>query len=344
MKKEYGSEFWEVPIKNTNNELFIENTKWFVSGTSALEFIILDIKKNNKIRKAALPSFCCECMIKPFIKNNIEVIFYPVYLDSNNNLVCDYSSIEKCDIHLLISYFGYNKQKIIGKASGIIIRDTTHSIFSKEYHDADYYFGSLRKWAGFWTGGYAFTYKKWNNIKKIELVDEFYLNLRKNAMEEKERYLISKTTSKEYLNKFYEAEEYLDNCNIVSGCERDIELVKNLDINFIKKQRRKNAEILMKDLKEFIIFDKLEENDCPLFVPIIVETNLRNDLRKYLIENNIYCPIHWEETEFHNLDNITKRLYNEGLSIICDQRYTEEDMRIISRKIKEFLKLEDKLC
>ena len=58
-----------------------------------------------------------------------------------------------------------------------------------------------------------------------------------------------------------------------------------------------------------------------MFVPIISKN--RNNIRKKLIENNIYCPIHW--TSFNNSNN---EIYANELSLICDQRYAKEDMEL----------------
>ncbi|ELC8370430.1 hypothetical protein H8J65_10250 [Clostridium perfringens] len=336
IKNEIGSEFWEVPICKERNKLFLDNTKWFISGTSALEFILSDIEKYKKIKTVAVPSWCCSCMITPFLKNGIEVKFYPVYLDEDRKLVCDYSAVEKCNAYLAISYFGYTSQRVIGEMNGIIIRDVTHSIFSKNYDDADYYFGSLRKWAGFWTGGYAWSKKKWNKNNLVQALDNKYLELRKIAMKNKKKYLTGEQHTKEYLKLFDEAEEYLDQCDIVEGCSRDINIAKIMDISFIRENRRRNAKVILEKLKDIAVFPELNDDDCPLFVPIVLPNGKRDALRKYLIERKIYCPIHWSITNLHSLDSKTEVLYNEELSIVCDQRYTTNDMKRIIQVIEEF--------
>lgn len=335
--KEIGSEFWDVPISETDNNVFDKNTRWFISGTSALEYIIADIINNNDIDIAAIPSWCCSCMITPFLKNNIKVKFYPVYMDKDNHLVCDYSAANGCDICLVMSYFGYVSQRSIGKPSGIIIRDITHSIFSKKFDDANYYFGSLRKWAGFWTGGYAWVQDFWHNDTEIQSVADEYVNLRKKAMNDKQQYIKGITDSKEYLELFERCEEYLDSCDIVEGDIRDIQSAQKLNVSFIKEQRRKNAEIVLNELRDIAIFPYLQEDECPLFVPIVLPHETRNHLRNYLIRQEIFCPIHWGESELHKLDIRTRKLYEEELSLVCDQRYTEKDMIRAVNEIKKFM-------
>ncbi len=65
---------------------------------------------------------------------------------------------------------------------------------------------------------------------------------------------------------------------------------------------------------------KLAPGDCPLFVPIIIDD--RDNKRKKLINNQIYLPVHW-----HNELNIDNKIYEKELSLVCDQRYNEEDIK-----------------
>ena len=147
--REIGSEFWDVPIIDKMNNLFPESSQWFLSGRSGLQAII---KELGEARSVSLPSWCCESMIKPFVDAGLEVHFYPVYW-SEGQLFQEWSF--DCDALFLIDYFGYSGAIPAPNGfKGTVIRDVTHSIFSTTYSDAEYYFGSLRKWCGVWTGGY----------------------------------------------------------------------------------------------------------------------------------------------------------------------------------------------
>lgn len=331
-KKEIGSEFWDVPVSANDNRLFPEDTRWFISGTAALEIIIDDILRKHIIRTASVPSWCCSCMITPFLKRGIEVRFYPVYIDGGK-LVCDYSSTY-ADCWIVMSYFGYSSQISLGRPEGIVIRDLTHSIFSERKVDADYYFGSLRKWAGFYTGGYAWC-RKWNMDSAIPECDPSYISLRSRAMSEKKAYISGRSDSKSYLKLFEQGEDFLDHCEPMKAYAQDIENALKLDVEGIKAQRRNNAAVLLTALERWAVFPELGENDCPLFVPIVLDHEKRNALRSSLISKRIYCPIHWAAEKEHTLTPVTRDLYQRELSIVCDQRYNEEDMRFILQAINE---------
>ncbi len=304
MKKEIGSEFWDVPLSNDENSIFPKETKWLLSGRTALNLII----KDSGIKSISMPRWCCESMINPFIKNGVLVSFY------------DECPSFKYDAIFLIDYFGFaNKNPSLIGYKGIVIRDVTHSIFSKTYNDADYYFGSLRKWAGFITGGFA--WGKWKTQIHLTPCDNEYATLRKKAMNLKKTYINGLSSNKDFLDLFKQANDYLDSCELCSACEDDIYAARHFDVDGVKSIRRKNAKILIDRIG---CMYELKDNDCPLFIPIKVEK--RDALRKFLIDNNVYLPIHWPNHDWNGKE----------LSLVCDQRYDESDMLRICNLIDNF--------
>ena len=333
--KEIGSEFWNVPTKSVNNNVFPKSTHWYLSGRSALRAII---EKLQGCRSVAIPSWCCDSMIKPFFDAGIEIHFYPVLW--NNNLIQDIRS--DCDILFLIDYFGYSSYPMnLEGFNGVVIRDVTHSIFSSTYKDADYYFGSLRKWCGIWTGGYAWAQNGANmNIDVANSIAREYMALREKAMLQKEEFINGKRSDKGYIEIFDKAEKLLESAGIEGASERDIQLSYSVDSDFIKDKRRKNAEVIRTQFPEWLIFQKMNYTDCPMFVPVLVPCGKRDALRTHLIRNNIYCPIHWPASKYHELNEEEKFIYDNELSLVCDQRYTEEDMYHLVDTINNFWKEE----
>ena len=332
MRKEIGSEFWSIPLSDNTNAIFNENVNWFISGRSALEAIILQIKNKIGADIVYLPSWCCDSMIIPFLKHGINVKFYPVYLHKNE-LVQDIPQTKRNELLLLIDYFGYTSGVNCSDRNAIVIRDLTHSIFSKTYSDADYYFGSLRKWCGFKTGGFAIGL----NAEQLPS-DDAYIALRTTAMEAKAKYILGENDGKGFLKTFAEAEEYLEQSSIAGADSREIGLSDKIDVDFIKAKRRENATVLMEAFPNLLVFKTLQKKDCPLFVPIVIPERERDELRRYLIAKEIYLPIHWPISSYHNLDNKTKDIYNREISLVCDQRYGKEDMYRMIEAINDFFK------
>ena len=337
--REIGSEFWDVPVTTNQITVFPNSTQWFLSGRSALQAIIAELKENKTV---AMPSWCCDSMVKPFVDAGMEVRFYAVFFQHGKV----FQDIDfACDVFFLMDYFGYTDETPdLSTYNGVVIRDVTHSLFSKVYSNADYYFGSLRKWCGFWTGGFAWA-KDGQQFEIAEGDDKGYTLLRQKAMELKDCYINrlpdkngNMVNDKGYLSVYDEAEELLEDIGIAAAAERDIAYAKKLDVRFIKTQRRKNAKVLMQAFPDQLLFLTLKKTDCPMFVPILVPNGKRNELRHYLIQHDIYCPVHWPVSKYHKLDERTEVIYDNELSLVCDQRYTEEDMFRIVETIKVFWK------
>lgn len=333
VRKEIGSEFWSVPTTPMDNGVFPAETRWFLSGRSALTQCIAAIQAHHPVRRAALPAYCCDSMITPFTQAGIEVFFYPVYIE-NGEFRQDLSGIEGCDVLFRMDYFGYAAGENTVPFDGICIHDLTHGLFSSHRSDAVYAFGSLRKWAGFYTGGYG-----WGLSHQPEGIDRRYLSLRQQAMAQKADYIAGATDDKGYLALFGEAEELLDTAPLAGAAHpEDVARATALDVTGMRQSRRENAAVLLSHLADVALFPDLSERDCPLFVPIAVPAERRDALRRHLIQNEMYCPVHWPLTDHHHPDAKTRRLYETELSLVCDQRYTPEDMERLARTIKLFWK------
>ena len=321
--REIGSEFWDVPTTNIKNRFFDGDISWFLSGRSALSAVIVDIIRTKKIRRALLPSWCCESMIAPFVAVGAEIKFYGVLLTDGRVEIDTHNT--DADVVVVMDYFGYSSDNHLHNNNSIIIRDVTHSVFSREYDDADYYFGSLRKWAGFYTGGFA--WKKSGLLQSATATDDKYISLRKRAMSMKKDYMEGRADSKAYLEVFAEAESVLDKtCGVFAADSDDVMRAEYLDVDFVKFKRRENAQVLLSRLGEFSLFS-LSDDDCPLFVPIALSN--RDEVKAELISQSVYCPCHWGVSALHSLSKDEKLIYECELSLVCDQRYRVDEMNRI---------------
>lgn len=337
MPREIGGEFWEVPRTEGVSSMFPASTQWYLSGRSALRAIVRELSGCNTV---ALPSWCCDSMIRPFTDVGMEVRFYSVF--KGGIFVCEPRL--DCDALLVMDYFGYGAPAPeLSDYGGLVVRDMTHAVFSRGREDANYYFGSLRKWCGLWTGGFAW---RDNSAKLASGVPDQsgYAGLRERAMLLKGRYLahcanvrLEPSAKETYLHMFAEAEELLERADAHPAAARDAELVAHLDVDFIVSRRRANARVLMEALGDWLVFPKMGEGDCPLFVPVLVPDGKRDALRRHLIEHDIYCPVHWPISSHHDLSAKDAFPYADELSLVCDQRYAEGDMIRIVETIAEFM-------
>lgn len=329
---EIGSEFWNSNPKE-------DNVCYFLSGRTALEYIIRDILLTRTVNSALLPAFCCESVIEPFVRNNIDVRFYQVHFDNKLGFTFDIPKAQSNEIFFFMKYFGFEKIDLEPSYINqwdVIIEDKTHSYLSNvenEEIEVDYSFTSFRKWTGLTGIANAIKYKNVFVCDREQKNLFKYDSIRKEASKLKEEYILKKDTDKKkYLRLFEQAEEILESDYV--GCipnHETFEKFLNVDWDFVSHKRRENAKFLISGLKRIkdieLPYDRVEENDVPLFVPIVVKGGKRDELRRHLINNNIYCPIHWPISELHkNVDLQSQQLYSNILSLVCDQRYNIDDM------------------
>lgn len=340
--KEIGSEFW---LETEHIERNIVPQKTLVlSGRTAIDVIIKDILKTRKVRNVYMPAYCCDSMISPFIRNGIKVDLYDLEFNDGLHYIVDEN--RQVDIFYVTNYFGYEntiandvidhfKQK-----GAIIIYDKTHSLFmtnDKTDAIADYMFTSVRKWMGAVCGAVV---DKQKGRFDLVLKDYPYLQCKIDAMREKARYINGDTTidKHHFLDKYGEFGHHLS--EEYQGYRMDdisIRIWQQSDKVAIRKQRRENAAVLHLE-KGLQFIGKLSANSCPIFVPILLEsTEKRNAVRRNLLENKIYCPIHWPKNVLVTSEMKVNNIFDTELSLICDQRYTESDMERIITVINKAL-------
>lgn len=341
---EIGSEYWEADISVHSKPITLNAHKFLLSGRTSLDLIIRDIKETAVFETVYMPSYCCHSMIQPFFENGIEIKFYNVdFKDGRYKYEIDFQT--KCDVIFIMQYFGYCNETVeqiikkLRESGKIVIEDATHSWFlDKPYSKkSNYVFASFRKWTGI-QGAVVMKSNSAFNITTPTYTNNQYLELSQKAASLKKQYIKNGIGNKEnFLNLFGQAEELLEhdyrNYNLPEEYENAIE---KLDIETIKQKRQINAKYLInaindiEDIKTILI----SKTDIPLFVPIILPEGIRNNLQQYLIKNAVYCPVHWPLSFLHKTQN--KTLYENSLSLVCDQRYNTHDMERMIKLIREF--------
>lgn len=341
---ELGSEFNlaidELNITDNNFYSYFDNyhALWFDYGRSALRYIQISQKQ-----RVLLPEFICESVINCFITENI--VFYKIdyffQIDIND-------IIKKLDstvgVIYIAHYFGHIQskhlldrlRKLANEYECIIIEDITQSLLSEHDYCGDYVIGSVRKWLQTPQGGILFS--RSNKLPENITIPRSKNNFKAMGMMLKDMYLkTGYNTNFKYREIFAKSENSIDKLDDIKRISDFSEfIIRCVNIDNIKKKRLNNTKYLVHHLKKMGIYPSIEfeEDECPLAVPIRI--NNRDKFRKYLMENRIYCAVHWpfDGIQPHNRSNAK---YNAEtlLSLPIDQRYgrTEIDylISIISR-------------
>ena len=352
--KEIGSEFWleKYEYEELNSEippwldLGVDN-QLLLSGRTAIDFALKDIQKNKDVKTVYFPSYCCQSMLQPFIDNGIRVIFYDVYFEEQLKFNVDIT--QECDIFFAMNYFGFTKGRMdkyieaFKLRNVIVIEDITHSLLSNISFNihSDYIVASLRKWFPIISGGIAVKINGCFDIKPKEETLEEMIKIKKSAMLDKAKYINGDSTIKKekFLNKYRIASEMLNkDYSLYIIDNESYRILQSINLDSIIKRRRENAKILYEHLsankKYKLIFSELSSEDCPLFVPMITFSNTaRNSLRRHLINNSVFCPVHWPKPSILNSQNL---IFDKELSLVIDQRYDVTDMLNLIRRLEEF--------
>ena len=138
---------------------------------------------------------------------------------------------------------------------------------------------------------------------------------------------------KEFLSMYVSANHILDEDYSGYRMEpEEVDIWKTADSDYLRKKRRDNAAFLMEQIEKMsfyhkikLMFEDMGDEDCPMFVPILLDSGKRGFVRGELIKNSIYCPVHWPIDERYPHQ---KTIYHEQeLSLICDQRYGLDEMK-----------------
>ena len=303
----------------------------YSSGRAALYHILLDVKKRYNITKVLLPDYLCSSVVIAAEKAGVEVVFYPL----NDKLELDEQHFanlyeEKCAV-LFINYFGLqdlqNQVTYVRSLNkdAVIIEDDVQGFyeFQKELIGVDYKFTSLRKTFACPDGGLV---KTENLLPELNTVNKFHqYKLAGSILKSlrKPEYYDDAV----YLSMFEKGESMIDD-EIAEGMSvMAVDIITKTDIDRLAYIRRRNAKFICDGLESLGLNTILpvKEDKTPLFVPVYLDD--RNKVRKYMFQHNCFCPVHWP-LESMNVKKGAEMAEHE-LSIIVDQRYTNEDMEYI---------------
>lgn len=331
-----------------------EDRLLLASGRSALWLILEDLQGNDPHRAhwvAYVPSYCCQALLDPFFERGIEVKYYSVEYVPNQGIVSFVDTDTQCDIFLAMSYFGFSSKQSDAEAAAFaergvtVIEDTTHRLLSAEPYAAGvhYSFASLRKWFPVPAGGLAVKHLGRFDRRATQSIEPMDTETMRGAMELKRRYLGGEPVDKKvFLRGFTDFNRQLSQRYARQGIDEHSRLgLARMDVKTIRQRRRDNAALLIDGMREFCPTVGLQkwnsQTDVPLFVPIVVEPDMRDSLVRHLVDRDIFSPVHWPQPTPCTGDRPDSGLYTSEVSLICDQRYSERDMEKVINAIADYM-------
>lgn len=317
MNKEIGG---YIEFEHYNGKHFHENALRLNCARNCLVYLI----KLNNIKHIYIPYFLCDSVSAVCKKYDTQVSFYhidekflPILPD------CNFTQ----DWIYIVNYYGQLTNQQISdytKKYKNLIVDNVQAFFQSPFEHVPTIY-TCRKFFGVTDGAYLYSDKKLN---EDIVVDASY-----NRME----FLLGRF--EKTANEFYP--QYITNNNLFKDEPIKLmsplteNLMRSLEYERIEKVRSENFEYLH---KQFAEINKLELTvpQGAFAYPLYIENGA--EIRKKLQSEKIYIPTLWPYVfDICKENNLEYKLAHNILPIPVDQRYGEEDMEYLIKKVKQFI-------
>jgi len=359
---ELGSELdWSngLLMSFASKNLLPEKYELFSTASAALLSLGSLLNKNEGRRlRIHIPSFFCMDVVAK-LSNILDVCWYR---DLPTEMSPDFSTLKTLpgDLILVVNLFGVRDEKVwqdwlTENEKAILIEDHSHDPFSPwaQQSTAHYAISSLRKTLPIPDGGIIYS-PQYLELPRTSGIESFGAYRRLTSMLLKRAFLSGIDISKDvYRQMDVESQEYFDEhelsdiseltANAVSDFTANI--LNHLNIPHFRRQREAN-------IRHFVNWNLSGENflwkhlvkswppeGVPLSVILLCQTQeIRDALRKHLISQNIFAPIHWLQPRkgISSNDPLAIDLSSRILTIPTDQRYSIDDITYVAGIVGNF--------
>jgi len=312
----------------------LKHINFFSTGRDA----IFSLVHSLGIKRIWLPHFLCKTIYDPVFATGTKILFF----EQENDLSISQESlnkIEEGDTVYIINYFGIIRQSEYEKLkmkNVKIISDICHSLINTDevkyvFNRSHFVVMSLRKMGPFPDGAFVGS----NNINVPSPKD----SIREDFSFQRAGAMLSRFYSKvcNYISD--------ENFKILTKMEDMLSDTKEYGykMTFSSKQMMKRFDIKRAYLMTKNNFTYLNNNIIrkstvkiyneqflsQFFVLLFNQKNDRDFIRNRLANYQIFCPIHWNMSWLTKDEGISSKL----LSLHCDYRYSEYDMKFLSDSI-----------
>lgn len=348
---EIGSEFdWEsntpflISLESRTSS-FPSNSQFFRSGRDALRSIAKNHQGSH--RDVWLPALNCESMALPFRQTGFFLHFYdPFSISETSSNFLDTNSSSSA-IFVYMTYFGFPtiNSSFLSRLSSqsprtVFVEDSTHSFFYAKERPfiPDYEVMSIRKWLAIPDGGIAIP--KGAPLPSVPASDLIFSGTRKQALQEKSRFLIDKMESckESFREKFAFSTHLIDSASDIACISPESwELLKKIDFSAMLNIRKKNVRFLFREFSRRwpdTLFSGFEYDLPLLYFPILIK--YRDRFQRELSQRGIYCPIIWPLPKgAEGVSEMADSISAHMLALPCDHRYSTSEMDIIVHEFQD---------
>lgn len=340
--------FW-LPFMKDNKDY---KSVFYQSGRNAIEALLFFVKERKGIKKLLLPDYMCETVKDAGKRAGILLEYYKIdrtYCFSPEEIE---EKVTKDTCLFVAHFFGKKLEREIishieaWKAQGIIvIEDVTLSLFSSDEEKGvgfgTYTLGSIRKWLPVPDGGFvaSCTEELPQELTKthVSKYTDFYLMVQTMKREYIQGECKDKDLKKIYMDYYsLSIKELFSDYQLYPMSEWTQNYLQNYEIGAVMKQRMANYDYLYAKLSKIDGMKlKIRREDGYLPLGMVIQTENRDELLQYLIQNDIYCNVHWRLEPSQDNPELTF-LAQHSITIPCDQRYGLEEMDYIADALERW--------
>jgi hypothetical protein len=350
---EIGSEFdWSDHLTTPfPEENWLPDTyKLFATGTSTLIALHHLLSVNHRSLTLHLPSFfCMEVVAK--LKTVFNICWYQ---DLPTEPAPNFSSLRPSpgDLVLAVNLFGIREGRVWRDwfeqhDDIVLIEDHSHDPFSlwAQQSTAHYALASLRKTLPIPDGGIIWSPQNLE-LPEPSSPESAGASQKLAAMILKRAYLDGSAISKDIYRLIQiQAEQQLHAEMSASASSFTSHILKCLDVARLRRQREDNIKQFLQLSRAIVhpewhpLFTTWSVGFVPLNSILICRSHeIREQLREFLISQNIFPAIHWQQPfkTVSTNDPFSVDLSTRILTIPTDYRYSVEDVNQIVSKLVEF--------
>lgn len=339
--KEYGSDFHYLGDQRFRTaadrpNLFAECTHLYYSGRAALFAIVENGIRQFSWKKIYVPSYYCQEVYEYIRALDIVIEYYDYnpFLETGDYLFDD----DPHHVLLVVNYFGIRTLDHTPYRNMVIIEDLTHNLERVAGSGADYVFGSLRKVLPVPVGGFVKSREPGILPEPAYAVKAEEIALRKwTAMYLKKDYLETGGDTKPLFRSLFASGEAIFAEPWKNAAMPDIvrAYLISLDVEKIIAEKKRNAAAITAAIRPNDVFQVISSADFSEFACILKFNDMggRNDLRNYLVKNDIYPIVLWPGQ--HNEQD--RMMADRILFIHIDFRYNDKDMEYLAGAVNNFL-------
>ena len=289
------------------------------SARNCLAYLI----EAKKIKKIAIPKFLCASIEQVCMQYDLKIRYYSIGKDFFPQDL----QLENEECMYLVNYYGQISNAKINKIKELyerLIVDNVQAFFQNPVEHMPTIY-TCRKFFGVTDGAYLYSDKK---LKEELETDSSY-----NRM----NFLFGRfeKTASEFYSQYTANNKLFKNESIKLMSPITENLMRSFEYEQIKNVRTENFEYLH---KQFAEINKLELTvpQGAFAYPLYIENGA--EIRKKLQSEKIYIPTLWPYVfDICKENNLEYKLAHNILPIPVDQRYGEEDMEYLIKKVKQFI-------